>query len=279
MSETAREVLGLLPDRRREALRAEIGLADDETELWEEMSRKMFVPFHDDGIISQFEGYEDLEELDWDHYREEYGHIQRLDRILKAEGDDPDKYKLAKQADVLMLFFLFPVEELEQIFKRLGYEFGPDTLRKNVEYYEPRTTHGSTLSFVVHAHVLADFDPEASWEMYQTALNSDVGDVQGGTTSEGIHLGVMAGTLDLIQRGYMSSEIRDGVLHLDPKLRDRLDGLSFSMRFRETPMELSLEGNELTVAAQADGLNECIKVGVNGSVQELAAGEKHTFDV
>ncbi|MCA1717733.1 MAG: glycoside hydrolase family 65 protein [Actinobacteria bacterium] len=279
MSETALEVLNLLPERRREALSAEIELSDDEIELWEDMSHKMFVPFHDDGIISQFEGYEDLEELDWDHYREKYGKIQRLDRILKAEGDDPDKYKLAKQPDVLMLFFLFPLEELERIFERLGYEFGPETLRKNVEYYEPRTTHGSTLSFVVHAHVLADFDPEASWEMYQTALNSDIGDVQGGTTSEGIHMGVMAGTLDLIQRGYMSSEIRDGVLHLDPKLRDKLEGLSFSMRFRETPMELSLEGNELTVVAQADGLNECVKVGVNGAVEELKAGEKHTFDV
>ena len=279
MAETALEVLNLLPERRREALRAEIELADDEIELWEEMSHKMFVSFHDDGIISQFEGYEDLEELDWDHYREEYGKIQRLDRILKAEGDDPDKYKLAKQPDVLMLFFLFPLDELEHIFERMGYEFGPDTLRKNVEYYEPRTTHGSTLSFVVHAHVLADFDPEASWEMYQTALNSDVGDVQGGTTGEGIHMGVMAGTLDLIQRGYMSSEIRDGVIHLDPKLRDKLEGLSFSMRFRETPIELSLEGDELTVATQRDGLNRSIKVGVNGAVQELKAGEKHTFEL
>jgi len=279
MAETALEVLNLLPERRREALRAEIELADDEIELWEEMSHKMFVSFHDDGIISQFEGYEDLEELDWDHYREKYGKIQRLDRILKAEGDDPDKYKLAKQPDVLMLFFLFPLDELEHIFERMGYEFGPDTLRKNVEYYEPRTTHGSTLSFVVHAHVLADFDPEASWEMYQTALNSDVGDVQGGTTGEGIHMGVMAGTLDLIQRGYMSSEIRDGVIHLDPKLRDKLEGLSFSMRFRETPIELSLEGDELTVATQRDGLNRSIKVGVNGAVQELKAGEKHTFEL
>ena len=71
------------------------------------MSRRMFVPFHDDGIISQFEGYEELEELDWDAYRERYGNIQRLDRILRAEGDDPNRYKVSKQADVVMLFYLF----------------------------------------------------------------------------------------------------------------------------------------------------------------------------
>ena len=64
--ETAQKVLDLLPASRRDALRARIGLSDDEIRRWEEMSRRMFVPFHGDGIISQFEGYEDLEELDWD---------------------------------------------------------------------------------------------------------------------------------------------------------------------------------------------------------------------
>ena len=63
------------------------------------------------------------------------------------------------------------------------------------------------------------------------ALESDVGDVQGGTTQEGIHMGVMAGTLDLIQRAYVGAEIRDGVLHFDPKPVGNLDGLSFPMRF------------------------------------------------
>ena len=57
-------------------------------------------------------------------------------------------------------------------------------------------------------------DPESSWERFLVALESDVGDVQGGTTKEGIHLGVMAGTLDLVQRVYLGAEIRDGVLLL-----------------------------------------------------------------
>ena len=55
----------------------------------------MFVPFHGDGIISQFEGYKALAELDWDGYRTKYGNIQRLDRILRAEGDDPNRCKIA----------------------------------------------------------------------------------------------------------------------------------------------------------------------------------------
>ena len=277
LSEIALEVLDLLPERRREALRARTGLTDEEIERWNEMNHKMFVPFHVDGIISQFEGYEDLEELDWDHYREKYGNIQRLDRILRAEGDDPDRYKLTKQADTVLLFFLFSEEELKGIFERLGYDYAPEMVRKNTEYYDHRTSHGSTLSFIAHAGILAALDPESSWERYMVALESDIGDVQGGTTQEGIHMGVMAGTLDLIQRSYLGTEIRDGVLHFGPKPVGNLDGLSFPMRFRETPLEVKLEEDKLTVAAQNDGFDRSIKVSVRDNVREIEAGENYTF--
>lgn len=229
ISRTAQEILDLLPERRRRPLGAKIGLTQEEVKTWEDMGRKMFVPFQEDGIISQFEGYEDLEELEWDAYREKHDNIQRLDRILKAEGDDPDRYKLAKQSDTVLLFFLFPERELKQVFERLGYDYTPEMVRKNIEYYDHRTSHGSTLSFVAHAGILADTDPDSSWERYMVALESDIGDIQGGTIREGIHMGVMAGTLDLLQRGYMGSEIRDGILYFDPKLKDRLEGMSFSM--------------------------------------------------
>ena len=69
IADTAQRVLAMLPDSRRDALIDRLGLGDDEIAAWEGMSRKMFVPFHGDGIISQFEGYEDLEELDWEGYR------------------------------------------------------------------------------------------------------------------------------------------------------------------------------------------------------------------
>jgi trehalose/maltose hydrolase-like predicted phosphorylase len=277
LSETALKVLDLLPERRRETLRARIGLTDEEVERWEDMSRKMFVPFHGDGLISQFEGYEDLEELDWDHYREKYGNIQRLDRILRAEGDDPDKYKLTKQADAVLLFFLFPEDELERLLERLGYDYTPEMVRKNVEYYDHRTSHGSTLSFIAHAGILADLDPESSWERYMVALESDVGDVQGGTTQEGIHMGVMAGTLDLIQRGYLGTDIRDGVLQFDPKPVGNLDGLSFPMQFRGTPLEVELEDGKLTVAAQSDDFGQPIQVRVGDESREIRPGERYTF--
>ena len=97
----------------------------------------MFVPFHADGVISQFEGYEDLEELDWDGLRARYGNIQRLDRILRAEGDDPNRYKAAKQADTLMLFYLFPDAELRRLFAQLGYDLPPDVVEQDHRLLRP----------------------------------------------------------------------------------------------------------------------------------------------
>jgi trehalose/maltose hydrolase-like predicted phosphorylase len=103
LCETAQTLLELMPAAAADALTARIGLTDDEIAVWRRMSRRMFVPFHD-GVISQFEGYEELTELDWDAYRERYnGKVQRLDRILRAEGDDPNRYKVSKQADTVML--------------------------------------------------------------------------------------------------------------------------------------------------------------------------------
>ena len=133
-----------------------------------------------------------------------------------------------------MLFLLFTDEQLRDIFGTLGYELAPDIRRRMIDYYDPRTSHGSTLSHVAHAGVLAAIDPERSWERFLTALESDIGDIQGGTTREGIHMGVMAGTLDLIQHAYLGTEIRDDVLRFDPRLTDRLDGLSLPMQFRRT---------------------------------------------
>jgi trehalose/maltose hydrolase-like predicted phosphorylase len=274
--EQAQVVLGLLTERRRDTLRAKIGLTDDEIARWQDMSHKMYVPFHGDGIISQFEGYDELEELDWEGYRAAHGNIQRLDRILRAEGDDPDRYKLAKQADTVLLFFLFSPDEINGLFARLGYEWGPDSARRNIEYYDERTSHGSTLSYIAHAGVLAQIDPEHSWKRFLVALESDVGDVQGGTTKEGIHLGVMAGTVDLVQRAYTGAEIRDGVLYFAPTLTDRLDGLTFPMQVHGTPIRVTLREDELTVVITG-GFSRAIRVGIGDDVRELGAGERCTF--
>jgi len=225
------ELLERLPDHHRQELWEWLRLSREELDRWEDISRKMVVPHHD-GIISQFEGYEHLREFEWESYREKYGDIHRLDRILEAEGDTPNRYKVSKQADVLMLFFLLSAEELRELFQRLGYELPPEAITRNVDFYLTRTSHGSTLSSIVHSWVLARTDRERSWELFSRALESDVADVQGGTTPEGIHLGAMAGTVDLLQRGYSGLEARGDVLWFNPVLPKELELLEFEIHYR-----------------------------------------------
>ena len=277
--ETALEVLDLLPAGRSGGLRDKLRLTDDEVGTWSELSTGMFVPFHGDGLISQFEGWEDLEELDWEAYRARYDNLQRLDRVLRAEGDDPNRYKVTKQADTLMLFFLFPEERLAALFRRLGYEYHGGMARRNVEYYTERTTNGSTLSFVANAGVLAPVDAERSWGSFRLALDADLRDVQGGTTGEGIHMGLMSGTLDLMQRAYAGTEVDGDVLRFAPLLLARIDGLSFPMQFRGTYLTVTIEGGRVTAAAGIDGSSRAVTIAVGDEEAELGPGDSHSFAV
>jgi alpha,alpha-trehalase len=69
-----------------------------------------------------------------------------------------------------MLFFLLSAEELHELFERLGYELSRDAILRNVHFYLARTSHGSTLSNIVHSWVLARADRERSWELLSHAL-------------------------------------------------------------------------------------------------------------
>jgi len=160
----ALEALEVLPPHYRQELIDELSIRDDELDRWLAITRKMKVVFHSDGILTQFEGYEQLLEFDWEGYREKYGNIQRLDRVLEAEGDSPNRYKLAKQADVLMLLFLLSRDELRELLGNLGYQVTADQLARTVTYHLARTSHGSTLSGVVSAWVLARYQPEEAWQ-------------------------------------------------------------------------------------------------------------------
>jgi alpha,alpha-trehalase len=272
----ARDVLDLLPKGHCRQLCERIGLTFEDIDHWEAISRKLRVPFHDDGIISQFEGYGDLEEFDWQGYREHYGDIQRLDRILEAEDDTPNRYKASKQADVLMLFYLLSSGELALLFEQLGYPFERDTIPKTIAYYLARTSHGSTLSRVAHAWVLARSDRPCSWHLFQDALDSDIADIQGGTTPEGIHVGAMAGTIDLIQRCYIGLEMRANVLHFNPALPDDLDRVNIQLRYRRQILEVEVTHEVLRIRSRSFTVAP-ITIAYRGHFRDVAPGDTYEF--
>jgi trehalose-phosphatase len=271
----ALDALSLLPMPNRLDLMEAIGLTSAELAHWEAVSRRMYVPFHD-GVISQFEGYGELAELDWDRLRTQYGNIQRLDRILEAEHDDVNRYKASKQADALMLLYLLSATELHELLDRLGYRFAQDQVPDMVDYYLARTSHGSTLSGVVHTWVLARANRDRALEFFQQALKSDVADIQGGTTSEGIHLAAMAGTVDLMQRCFTGLETRSDRIILSPHWPESLGVLAIPIHYRGLHLHLRVSGKGVIISVDprdAPG----IEVECHGRVVELMPGTTVRF--
>ena len=92
-------------------------------------------------------------------------------------------------------------------------------------------------------------------------------------------MGVMSGTLDLIRRAYVGTNVREGVLHFTPRLPGPLDGLSFAMQFRGTPLLVTLDDGRLTVAVHPEGVTRPIRVGVGDEIRELCPGDECTFEM
>ncbi|MDJ0318848.1 beta-phosphoglucomutase family hydrolase [Arthrobacter antibioticus] len=272
----AGEAVGVVSAGDGGLLRARLLVDGQELAEWEKISRRLRVAFHADGVISQFEGYEDLLEFDWGSYRATYGDIGRLDLILQAEGDSTNCYKLSKQADVLMLFYLLSAEELRTVFERLGYPLPPEVVPQTIRYYLARTSHGSTLSRLAHSWVLARTDREQSWALFTHALQCDIEDTQGGSTREGVHLGAMAGTSDMVLRCYGGVETRDNTLRLHPLLPRELSRVSFQLSFHGQSITVKLTQDSLSLHL-AEGLAAPIRVCIEENQKILVAGDSLHF--
>jgi alpha,alpha-trehalase len=164
------------------------------------------------------------------------------------------------------------------LFRRLGYPFEYQTIPHNIDYYMARTSHGSTLSQVVHAWVLARSDRPGAWSLFREALEVDLGDVPGGTTHEGIHLAAMSGTVDLLQRGHSGIEIRGDVLRFNPCLPDELKWLRIGMRYRAHVLMLEITHEELRLSSQKADVPP-VRIAFRGQLHELAGGEIRTFSL
>ncbi|GAB7169131.1 hypothetical protein TUA1478L_11270 [Lactiplantibacillus plantarum] len=214
------------------------------------ISHQLTLEINRRGIIAQFEGYFNLPTLDFQAYRQKYGDIARMDRILKAESKTPDAYQVAKQADALMAFYNFDVTTVQKIIEKMGYQLPKEYLTHNIQYYLARTTHGSTLSRIVYAvlNQLDDNDDDA-WKLFSEALASDYYDIQGGTTAEGIHLGVMCATLNLTTRNFGGVNPLGAHLQVSPRLPEHWQTLKFKHLFRGVHYVFVIDHQRVTVTA------------------------------
>ena len=270
--EKAFELTGMLDPGSKKEVMKKINLSEQEMASWKHISSHLNIVVQDN-ILAQYDGYFGLKELDWDYYRHKYGNIYRMDRLLKAEGKSADDYKVAKQADTLQLFYNLNEETVSGILDRLGYALSGDYLARNLEYYLARTSHGSTLSRVVHAQ-LADMinDHDLSWNLYYNALTSDYADVQRGTTGEGIHAGVMAGTVLIAYQSYAGIDLRGDTVKVDPNLPGHWRRIVIHFTFKKCHYKADVSHERIVIAQKNDQGKDVTAV-IRGEIVTLKHGE------
>ncbi len=162
--------------------------------------------------------------------------------------------QVLKQADVLMLHLLVPDE------------VAPGSLLPNLDFYEPRTAHGSSLSPAVHAGLLARVGrfPEALRAL-RIAARIDLDDLTE-TTAGGLHLATMGGLWQALTFGFAGVRPRGDALVVEPRLPPEWDALEIRLRFRGSPLRLRIDrsGVELDATDELellrhDGSSEVVR--------------------
>ncbi|MEV8438739.1 glycosyl hydrolase family 65 protein [Actinosynnema sp. NPDC051121] len=187
----------------------------------------------DTGVYEQFAGYFTLEPLlVTDVARPPVA----ADVLLGPERVSATQ--IIKQPDVLMLHHLLPTEVV------------PGSLGPNLDFYGPRTAHGSSLSPAISAALLARAGrAEEALAMLRIALRLDLDDLTG-TTADGLHLAAMGGAWQALLFGFAGVRVADGVLHVDPVLPRAWRGVG--IRFHCLGRRIALDFTSCHVRVKVD---------------------------
>ncbi len=120
------------------------------------------------------------------------------------------------------------------------------------------------------------FGRQRAMGFFTEALQSDVSDIQQGTTAEGVHLGAMAGTVDQVQRVSTGIEVRGDVLRLNPELPREMERLDMRIRYRGHSLDLRLTRDSLRIRGR-DGTAAPISLCVDGKVCEFVSVTTRVF--
>lgn len=188
--------------RRAAALAAESDTGLAEASAWRAIAEALVDGFDaQSGLYEQFAGYFQREPL---IVADLGGPLIAADIMLGATRIAGSQ--AIKQADVLMLHHLVPDEVV------------PGSLAANLDYYLPRTAHGSSLSPAIHAVLLARAGrPEAALDLFRVAARLDLDDLTG-TTAGGLHLATLGGTWQALAYGFLGLRAFPDRLEVDPHL-------------------------------------------------------------
>ena len=131
-------------------------------------------------------------------------------------------------------------------------EVAADSLGPNLDFYEPRTAHGSSLSPAVHASLFARAGRfRDALAALRIAARIDLDDLTG-TTASGLHLATMGSLWQAVVFGFAGVRPRDGVLVVDPRLPPQWRGLHVRLTFRGCPFGLHIDHHGVELETTGD---------------------------
>lgn len=203
--------------------------SDEEIEKWKHITEHMFFPEDKDlGIFLQQEGYLDKEQklaVDIPANERPINQYWSWDRILRS--------CFIKQADVLQGLFLFEDH------------FSLDVLKKNFDFYEPRTVHESSLSPCIHVVQAAKLGyADKAYELYLRTSRLDLDDYNK-EVHEGLHITSMAGTWMSVVNGFGGMSIKKDHLNFAPMLPKTWSGFSFLLNYRDSIISVKVDREKI----------------------------------
>lgn len=232
---------------------------ENELQVWDAIIDQMYLPIENTlGIFLQQEGYMDKEQIlvkDLDPINLPLNQKWSWDRILRS--------CFIKQADVLQGLFFFE------------NEFTTEQIRRNFEFYEPRTVHESSLSPCVHSILAAAIgDTHKSYEMYIRTARLDL-DNYNNDTEDGLHITSMAGTWMALVKGIGGMRVRGGKLYLAPFLPEHWHSFQFSINFRGQLLRIFIDKNVVKIANVSVG---DLSLYLYGDLVAIATNTSHNFN-
>ncbi len=209
------------------------------------------------GLIPQDDTYLSLPELP---DLQKFKNADSVLTIFKTYSmPELSQYQVSKQADLILLFLLFPSRYI------------PDLQQKNFDYYESRTLHDSSLSYAMHSLLAVRLGHQRlAYELWQKASQVDLSQNMG-TSKGGIHAAAMGGIWQVVVAGFGGLQIQGDSLAISPDLPHAWQRLAYEFTYQGHHFKAIIDRGKLHVECleMADGPQQ---ITINGQSVELSIG-------
>jgi Trehalose and maltose hydrolases (possible phosphorylases) len=171
-----------------------------------------------------------------------------------------DKIQVTKQADVVLLMLLFE------------NDFPKDIIKKNWDYYEPKTTHDSSLSCPVHAILANDLGLyDKAFDYFEKSCETDLG-VNMQSSIRGLHVASLSGIWKVIVEGFGGVRVVKNQLRIQPHIPSTWSSLRYSIVWRKNRVQVHVTHTNFSVFADED-----LEFLYHDHTYKVAAGDRVTI--